>query len=60
MNIFDKPLNIIVPMILFIIFSPGLLFTIPDNADKPTATVVHALIFAAVYLLLRTVFAKYY
>ena len=60
MRIFDKPLNIIVPTILFILFTPGLLFTLPEDADKPTATIVHALIFGASYLVLRTVFASYY
>jgi hypothetical protein len=60
MNVLNKPLNVIVPMILFILFTPGLLFTVPDNADKPTAAIVHALIFGAVYLFLRTVFASYY
>ena len=60
MRIFDKPLNIIVPTILFILFTPGLLFTLPEEADKPTATIVHALIFAGSYLVLRTVFASYY
>jgi hypothetical protein len=60
MNILDKPLNIIVPMILFILLTPGLLVTLPDKGDKVTVAIVHTLIFGAIYTLLRTVFAKYY
>jgi len=56
----DKPLNIIVPMILFILLTPGLLVTLPDKGDKVTVAIVHTLIFGAIYTLLRTVFAKYY
>lgn len=57
---YNKALNIIVPTILFILLTPGLLFTLPEDADKPTAAIVHSLIFAGSYLVLRTVFAKYY
>jgi len=60
MTMLDKPLNIIVPMILFILLTPGLLVTLPDKGDKVTVAIVHTLIFGAIYTLLRTVFAKYY
>jgi len=60
MSILDKPLNIIVPIILFVLLTPGLLFTLPDKGDKITVTIVHALIFGAIYIALRTIFASYY
>jgi hypothetical protein len=60
--------NVIVPVILFILLSPGVLLTLPPDGDRVfmtgttnlTAVVVHALVFGAVYLALRTYFAKYY
>jgi len=60
MNPFNKPLNIIVPMLLFILLTPGLLVTLPNKGDKVTVAVVHTVIFGAIYTLLRTVFANYY
>jgi len=57
--------NILVPVILFILLSPGLLITIPPGAfvsgkTSISAVFVHAVIFAVVYAILRKVFPKYY
>ena len=59
-KVFTKPANIVVPFILFILLSPGLFFTIPENADKYSVVFTHASVFAAVYIILRTIFATYY
>ena len=60
--------NLIVPVILFILLSPGLLVTLPPESkgyymSRQTslrAVLVHALVFLGVYYGLRTCFAKYY
>ena len=60
-KVFNKPANILVPVLLFILLQPGLLFTLPDERSSQWTTILtHAAIFAAVYMLLRTVFAAYY
>lgn len=56
-----KPANILVPAILFIIFTPDLLFSLPNkNAPKWEKVLVHVSIFGITYGLLRTVFKAYY
>ena len=56
-----KPANILVPSILFIIFTPDLLFSLPKkDAPKWEKVLVHVLIFGISYSLLRTVFKAYY
>ena len=61
-------MNIIVPTILFILLSPGMILTVPpgDNGvlasgqTSITAVVVQAVLFALLYLSLRVVFPSYY
>ena len=61
-------LNIIIPVILFILLSPGLLLNIPpvDNVylvsgkTSVSSIIVHAVVFALVYFLLRKNFPQYY
>jgi len=61
-------LNIIVPVILFILLSPGLLLNIPpvDNqwlmSGKTSiqSIIVHAIVLGIVYFLLRKYFPQYY
>ena len=69
MNVDKKELmNILVPALLFILLSPGLLLTLPPTAkgiwmSRETsipAILVHALVFALVYFALRKYFAEYY
>jgi hypothetical protein len=61
MNNIKELTNLLVPFILFILFTPGQLFTLPDESNTQIEkTIVHALVFVAAYAFLRTVFAKYY
>jgi phosphotransferase system glucose/maltose/N-acetylglucosamine-specific IIC component len=61
-------MNILVPVLLFIILSPGLLLTIPplsggllkSGQTSVPSVMVHAVVFALVYHLLRKQFAQYY
>ena len=56
-----KPANVIVPILLFILLTPGLLVTLPSkNSSHLHQTLVHAVIFGAVYFGLRKVFPQYY
>jgi hypothetical protein len=61
-------LNVIVPVILFVLLSPGLLLTLPPlskgifNSEQTSvvAILVHAVVFGVVYTGLRAVFPQYY
>lgn len=61
-------LNVIVPVILFILLSPGVLLTIPalskglflSGQTSLVSVAVHALVFGLVYMGLRRVFPSYY
>ncbi len=61
-------LNVIVPVILFVLLSPGLLLTIPplsrgllmSGETSTLAIIVHAVVFAIVYSFLRKTFPQYY
>lgn len=60
-KVFDKPANIIVPILLFILLSPGLLLTLPDTqSSKLVVVLTHAAIFGLIYAILLTVFSNYY
>lgn len=60
--------NIIVPVILFVLLSPGVLLTIPplskglfmSGQTSVTSVLVHAVVFALVYMFLRKTFPQYY
>lgn len=60
--------NIVVPVILFILLSPGVLLTLPpmskgvfmSGQTSRMAVVVHAVVFAVVYSYLRATFPMYY
>ena len=53
--------NLLVPVLLFILLTPGLLLTLPSQSSSKTEqTFTHAAVFLGVYALLRTVFKKYY
>jgi len=60
--------DIIVPTILFILLSPGMLLTIPQMSKglflsgqtNATAIVTHTLVFAIVFALARKTFPQYY
>lgn len=53
-------LNIIVPMILFVVLTPGVLLALPHGQSLLVQAVTHALVFGAVYYGLRMTFPQYY
>lgn len=60
-KIMNKPANIVVPVLLFILLTPGLIFTLPDKKSELwIQTLTHAAIFAGVYILLNMLFSAYY
>jgi hypothetical protein len=57
----NKPANILVPVILFILLVPDLLFSLPSkNAPTWQKALIHTAIFAGIYISLRIVFKEYY
>lgn len=52
--------NIFVPVILFILLTPGLLLALPPGSGLIVQTVTHAVVFGAVYWALRSFFPQYY
>lgn len=60
MKVLEKPANVIMPVLLFILFTPGLFFKLIEKTDKYVLVVVHALAFGASYALLLTIFSSYY
>ena len=53
-------LNVIIPMILFVLLTPGVLVALPPGQSLQVQAVTHALVFGAVYYGLRMVFPQYY
>ena len=54
-------MNILVPAVLFIVLTPGLLFTLPSNKNsRIEQTLTHVVIFIAAYATLRQLFKQYY
>lgn len=59
------PADLIVPAILFILLSPGILLTIPpglwrSGTTGPLPVVVHTFVFALLFATLRSTFPRYY
>jgi hypothetical protein len=52
--------NILVPAILFVLLTPGLLLALPSGQSLFVQSVVHAIVFAIIYWGLRQVFPQYY
>lgn len=60
--------NVIVPVLLFVLLSPGVLLTLPplskgvlmSGQTSTVSVLVHAVVFGLVYYLLRQTFPKYY
>jgi hypothetical protein len=61
MKVTSKPANVIVPVLLFIVLSPGLFLTLPSKKATTIAVVLtHAVLFGLIYALLLSVFPEYY
>jgi hypothetical protein len=60
--------DLIVPTVLFVLLTPGVLLTIPPGSGRlfmsgqtsPMAVGVHTLVFAVLFATLRSTFPKYY
>lgn len=52
--------NVLVPVILFILLTPGLLLALPPGQPLWVQTLTHAAVFAVVYTVLRASFPQYY
>ncbi len=53
-------LNIIVPVLLFILLAPGLLLSLPPGQSLLVQVLTHAAVFGIVYFALRKTFPQYY
>jgi len=53
-------LNIIIPMVLFVVLTPGVLLALPPGSSLLVQSVTHAAVFGAVYYGLRKTFPQYY
>jgi len=53
-------LNVIVPVLLFVLLSPGVLLSLPSGQSHLVQVLTHAVVFGAVYTGLRAVFPQYY
>ena len=53
-------LNVIIPVLLFVLLSPGVLLSLPPGQSRLTQVVFHAAVIGLVYYLLRRTFPKYY
>lgn len=52
--------NILVPVILFILLTPGVLLSLPPGSSRLVQTLTHAVVFGAVYYGLRSFFPQFY
>jgi len=57
---YKMDLNIIIPVLLFVLLSPGVLLALPPGAGKTTQVLTHAVVFGVVYWGLRKTFPQYY
>jgi hypothetical protein len=52
--------NVLVPVILFVLLSPGVLLSLPPGQSLIVQVLTHAVVFGAVYLGLRSTFPQFY
>lgn len=52
--------NVVVPVILFVLLTPGLLVALQPGQPLWVQTLTHAAVFAVVYSVLRWTFPQYY
>jgi hypothetical protein len=53
-------LNVIIPMLLFVLLTPGVLLSLPPGQSILVQSVTHSLVFGLVYYGLRMTFPQYY
>jgi hypothetical protein len=53
-------LNVLIPVLLFILLSPGVLLSLPPGSGHLVQVLTHAAVFGVVYSVLRMVFPQYY
>lgn len=53
-------MNVIVPMVLFVLLSPGVLVSLPPGQSHLIQVVTHAVVFGVAYMGLRMTFPQYY
>lgn len=64
MNLVLEPADLLVPTILFVLLSPGMLLTLPPTQDgsltSMESVLTHSIVFAVVFALLRKLFPQFY
>ena len=53
-------LNVIVPVLLFVLLSPGVLLSLPPGSTRLVQVLTHAVVFGVVYTGLRMTFPQFY
>jgi hypothetical protein len=53
-------LNVIVPVLLFVLLSPGVLLSLPPGSTRLVQVLTHAVVFGVVYTVLRMTFPQFY
>ena len=54
------PADLVVPAVMFVLLSPGLLLSIPAKGPHIYAMLVHTLVFAVAFAFLRKTFPQFY
>lgn len=52
--------NVLVPVVLFVLLTPGVLLALPPGQSLLVQTLTHAVVFGVVYWGLRTTFPQFY
>lgn len=52
--------NVLVPVLLFILLTPGLVLALPPGQPLWAQTLTHAVVFGVIYTFLRATFPQYY
>ena len=55
-----NPTDILLPSLLYPVFAPGYIFTLPGSEDSPAVIVSHVIVYAFVFASLRGVFTNGY
>lgn len=52
--------NVLVPVVLFVLLTPGVLLALPPGQSLLVQSLTHAVVFGVVYWFLRRTFPQYY